>query len=218
MTKIKKIDLKINKTFGPHIGYCNLPEELIKDFNNDCDSIIKDKDKVKRHDHSDSLVGNVKQELLITPQVFSKYMKLFNDLVWAYFDYHKNSHGFDKLRYDSAWYVRQYAGDFNPLHVHTNCHISVIGYLKQPDGMIKEWEKEDQDHYPSAGYTEFHYGEAAMFNVNTVRVKPEVGLFYIFPSWMAHMVYPFRSEGERRTFSFNVLAAKTPKKDAPEPR
>jgi len=35
-------------------------------------------------------------------------------------------------------------------------------------------------------------------------VKPEVGDFYLFPSWLAHQVYPFRSDGERRSMAFNV--------------
>jgi hypothetical protein len=34
-------------------------------------------------------------------------------------------------------------------------------------------------------------------------VKPQVGDFYIFPSDLFHCVYPFKTVGERRSFSVN---------------
>ena len=33
--------------------------------------------------------------------------------------------------------------------------------------------------------------------------KPKVGTMYFFPSWLQHVVYPFRGEGERRTVAAN---------------
>ena len=35
-------------------------------------------------------------------------------------------------------------------------------------------------------------------------LKPEVGKFYMFPSWLQHMVYPFEGPGERRTVAANL--------------
>ena len=47
---------------------------------------------------------------------------------------------------------------------------------------------------------------------NNMKVKPKVGDFYMFPSWLDHQVYPFRSKykkpdikGERRSFSMNIV-------------
>ena len=54
-------ELKIYRPFGPSIGHCKLPQELIKDFNKDCESIMDHKVKKKTHDFSNELVGNVKQ-------------------------------------------------------------------------------------------------------------------------------------------------------------
>ena len=34
--------------------------------------------------------------------------------------------------------------------------------------------------------------------------KPKVGDVIIFPNYLMHTVYPFNSNGERRSFSFNV--------------
>tara|TARA_B100000886_G_C20015904_1_gene323835 strand:+ start:265 stop:387 length:123 start_codon:yes stop_codon:yes gene_type:complete len=38
----------------------------------------------------------------------------------------------------AGWFVRQYATEYNPLHVHADAHISCVGYLKIPAGMEEE--------------------------------------------------------------------------------
>ena len=37
-----------------------------------------------------------------------------------------------------------------------------------------------------------------------MNVKPEVGDFYLFPHYLMHAVYPFYSDDERRSISFNA--------------
>ena len=83
--------------------------------------------------------------------------------------------------------------------------MSCVGYLSLPDGIKEEWDREDKDHYPTAGGIEMQYGQVQLFSTNTVRIRPKVGDYYLFPWWMYHMVYPFRTKGERRYFSFNVF-------------
>ena len=41
-------------------------------------------------------------------------------------------------------------------------------------------------------------------HTHTFLVKPSVGDFFVFPSDLIHMVYPFYSDGERRSFSMNM--------------
>ena len=166
-------ELKIYRPFGPSIGHCKLPQELIDDFNKDCDNIVADKEKSKLHDFSDDLVGNVKQELIISPEVFEKWAPYFQKLVSAYIEAHPdNSKELQKIVFKSGWYVRTFAGDFNPLHYHTNCHMSCVGYLSLPKGIKEEWDKEDLDHYPTAGGIEMQYGQVQLFSTNTVRIRP----------------------------------------------
>ena len=108
-------ELKIYRPFGPSIGHCKLPQELLNDFNKDCDNIVADKEKSKLHDFSDDLVGNVKQELIISPEIFEKWAPYFQKLVSAYIEAHPdNSKELQKIVFKSAWYVRTFAGDFNP--------------------------------------------------------------------------------------------------------
>jgi hypothetical protein len=42
---------------------------------------------------------------------------------------------------------------------------------------------------------------------NLFVVKPAVGEFYLWPSWMLHCVYPFRSPGVRRSIAVNLSLA-----------
>ena len=50
----------------------------------------------------------------------------------------------------------------------------------------------------------FHSGQAATFSGHKHQATPEVGAIYLFPSWLSHMVYPFKGEGERRTVASNL--------------
>ena len=204
-------ELKIYSPFGPGIGHCKLPKEIIYDFNKDCEYLMDHKVKKKIHDYSGHLVGNVKQELIITHEVFEKWAHYFQKLMSVYISaYPDNMRELQKIIFKSAWYIRTFNGDFNPAHYHTDCHMSCVGYLGLPEGIEKEWEIEDKDHYPSAGSIEMQYGQVQLFSRNTVRMRPKVGDYYIFPWWMYHMVYPFRTKGERRSFSFNVLGEPKP--------
>ncbi|MEQ9315931.1 MAG: putative 2OG-Fe(II) oxygenase, partial [Henriciella sp.] len=109
-----------------------------------------------------------------------------------------------ELNIHGGWFVRQYSGDYNPLHIHTGAAISCVGYLALPDGIEAEWEEDYRDHHPSHGHLQFAHGTDVHYSVSNFMIKPRVGDFYIFPSYMFHCVYPFRSEGERRSFSMNL--------------
>ena len=206
---MEEFKLKLHRPFGPTIGQSLLPQDIIDDFNKDCESLMDDPIKKKAHDHSQNLAGNVKQELIINSAIFKKYAPYFNGLCTAYIAACPSDlYGPDALKkfdFQSGWYVRSFAGDFNPAHFHSNCHLSTVGYLKMPEGMKEEWDREDKEHFPSAGNIEMQFGQCQIFTNNTFRARPKVGDFYVFPWWMYHMVYPFRSKGERRSFSFNVF-------------
>ncbi len=100
-----------------------------------------------------------------------------------------------------AWGNISVAGDWNPIHKHTGA-ITGVGYVRLPDDIEREWAMEDHD--PSAGMIQFVNGNNMQLNTNAFRLKPEVGDIYFFPAWLLHEVYPFRSSGERWSFSFNT--------------
>jgi len=87
------------------------------------------------------------------------------------------------------------------MHIHDS-NLSGVAFLKIPPGFEKEYAKED--HHPTAGCLEFLGSIPNHFANHSYLVKPEVGDFYLFPSWLTHQVYPFRSKGERRSLAFNI--------------
>jgi hypothetical protein len=194
------------RPFGPALGHATLPDELIAEFNADIDG---GKDRI---DWSDKLVGKVTAEHLIPSDLLARHQLFFVDAALRYVsDYaHRNCRPIDvgvkpQVHIHSAWYVLQQAGDYNPIHLHTNAEFSCIGYLQMPDGIDEEWVKDGEDHYPANGHIEFMYGSPTFLSRSTFMVRPKVGDFFIFPSDMYHMVYPFRGAGERRSFSANIV-------------
>ena len=54
-------------------------------------------------------------------------------------------------------------------------------------------------------------GQAAKFSGNGFQATPNVGDIFLFPSWLSHAVYPFRTPNqERRSMSFNVDLKRKP--------
>jgi hypothetical protein len=105
----------------------------------------------------------------------------------------------------AAWFVRQFENEYNPMHDHANCTLSCVGYLKLPEGIDEEWKEDYKDHYPANGHINFIYGTDGLYTNSNFLVKPQVGDFYIFPSYLYHGVYPFYTKGERRSFSMNMI-------------
>lgn len=194
--------------FGPPMAYCKMPSDLIKTINDWVDAEVKD---VKQIDWSGYLVGKTSEEFSFTREIMEKICD-FLDPCFKEFDYfrvqrqNKNHHPdiITEVDYNSAWIVRSFAGDFNPLHLHTNCNVSCIGYTKLPEEFDEEWKKDYEDHYPCVGMTEFMHEKGSWAYQGGFILKPSVGDFIIFPAELQHMAYPFKSKGERRTFSINA--------------
>ena len=48
-------------------------------------------------------------------------------------------------------------------------------------------------------------GDPKTFSGHKLQHPPEIGDIFLFPSWLTHMVYPFRTPNEeRRSVSFNL--------------
>ena len=69
--------------------------------------------------------------------------------------------------------------------------------------MQEELDVEFTDHYPSNGLIEFMYGEnIGLTSTGTMRTPKEKDI-YFFPARLNHMVYPFKSNVERVSVSYN---------------
>ena len=210
--------------YGPAIGHAKLPDELVNDLNKDCDDIVKDKELSKTQDFSQNLVGEVEQELLLSKDVVNKWGNWFGKQVRAYVAAYfnqltiPNQNIFSvpieealqaannlQINVQAAWYIRSFSGDYNPLHTHGNCELTCVGYLKVPDLSGEQKNEKGRNNngvlevMGSAGYSDLTF-----FENDRIGFTPEVGNWYLFPASLRHGVYPFKADGERRSFSINM--------------
>ena len=213
---------EVLRPFGPCIVKAKIPElvqkDLIQLFERNGDA----------KDHSIELAGNMIREFSIDDSVLDatqaqRFIQMLADGSAEVYKAGKTVRGENTKRYvtqrhidlvdermknmqlscaiHSSWGNISVAGDFNPSHSHAGM-ISGVGYLRLPDDIEQEWENEDHD--PSVGMINFVNGSNLPLDSNTTRFKPAVGDIYFFPAWLIHEVYPFRSKGERWSFSFNT--------------
>ena len=213
--------MKFHQKFSPTILETKAPDEFIKIINRIGDDVLSNDVKSKEWDFSEKLVGKVKKEvqipmtdkdestycLDIMKTACLDYLKEMIELNRAY-DWMKVSGGLptptkDNINIAQSWIVSQYPGEYNPWHKHSG-NFSAVIYLKIPKDIEKEYDIETRDHYPSTGFIEFMYGQSEDFRSDTAMFKPEVGKMLVFPSWLKHSVYPFYTDGERRSMSFNA--------------
>ena len=108
-------------------------------------------------------------------------------------------------RITTMWFVNQKPGEYNPAHIHTNCKISSVMYLRKPSRQIRD----RKEHYSSDGMITFmnNTGTDNNFANSQCSFNPEPGDMYIFPALQHHMVWPYRSEDpndSRISLSFNA--------------
>jgi uncharacterized protein (TIGR02466 family) len=199
----KQISYDLFTPFGPRIMRSSIPQNIVDLVNEKADSILGDDQKSNDLDYSSNLAGNVKKEVALSLGEVKSLETVINKLVTEYImktvaDQFKPEN--TNMTYTS-WVVSQYAGDFNPMHIHDS-QLSGVFFLKVPPGYEEEYRRED--HYPSVGCLEFLGSVPNTFSKHNWMIKPQIGDLYIFPSWLSHQVYPFRSEGERRSMAFNI--------------
>ena len=204
--------------FSPVIGYKKLSPSFVEKLNNSMND--------KLEDWSDNLVGKVKQELKFDDDIINFFIEEMKDFIMRY---QLNTEvytsmgrsGLDPnsnygISTTSGWFIRQFEGEYNPVHVHPDSMVSCVGYLKLPEGIEDEWEEDYKDHHPSHGHIQFFHGSSLPYSSTNFLFKPQVGDFIIFPAHMFHTVYPFKTKGERRSFSVNLTVHRTPKEEVKE--
>jgi len=211
---------KFHRPFSPTIMESTVPDKFVEIVNDTADKVLGSEAASVEWDWSHKLVGKVHKEVQIPVKNKEHRELLFTTMKGACVDYLKESiknntaYGWKKIAGNAvptmdnihmahSWVVSQYAGEYNPWHHHSGDFSAVI-FLKLPPNMHKEIEKDFKDHYPANGLIEFMFGENQGFRSDNLKFKPEVGKLLMFPSWLKHFVYPFKSEGERRSMSFNA--------------
>jgi len=174
--------------FGPLIMNISVTEEQLKDLKKLCN---------KKTSYHNSLAGHIKDEYKID---FTKYNTIIQPQLKTFKEAYKNFYAkeLESIKTKAAWVNYMKAGDFNPPHIHTNCRFSSVLFMQFPKEILKENEKH-QASSKGPGAIQFMYGEGQpQDNINSYPVIPKEGSMFIFPSFVNHFVYPFRSKNVRR--------------------
>jgi len=190
--------MKILSPFGPKIAKLKLPQFLIKKINAEVDKILSKKKLVKKLDYSKKLVGQVKQEFQL-PKAFVQ-KNLEKVITKEVKNYIKKTTGKNtsKVNIKNFWVVRQFNNEYNPIHFHDG-HISGVGYLKVPS-----FKSSSKKLIKTDGSIDFISGNKMLLSESIHNHQPKTGDVILFPHYLMHTAYPFNSNGERRSFSFNL--------------
>ncbi len=190
--------MKVISPFGPKIAKLKFSSKLINKINNEVDKILSKKNLLRKLDYSKKLVGQVKQEFQLPKSFIAKNLEkvIFNEVEKYVFQ--TLGKKVKKISIKNFWIVRQFNNEYNPIHYHDG-HISGVGYLKIPKFISKNNKKSKID-----GTIDFVNGNKMFLSDSIYNHQPKVGDVILFPHYLMHTAYPFKSTGERRSFSFNL--------------
>lgn len=190
--------MKNIKPFGPVIGKTRISNNFIKKINNEFDLKIKNKNS----DYSSKLASQIRNEIKLNSNFIKK--NLAKEIIIDAKKFLKNEKikNIKEIRILNLWVVRQFKGEYNPVHYHEG-DLSGVGYLKLPKNMTTNKEVKNKK-IRTNGTIDFINGQKNFLSKSIYNVVPKIGDMYIFPNYLMHTAYPFNIEGERRSFSFNL--------------
>ena len=175
--------MKYLKPFGPSIGRTKVSQNFLNKLNKEFD----ERSVTKKIDYSSKLASQIKNEITKNIKIF-----LLNEKI-------KN---IKKINILNLWVVRQFKGEYNPIHYHEG-DLSGVGYLKLPKNMTKN-KLVSNKKIKTNGTIDFINGQKGFLSKSIYNVNPKERDLLIFPNYLMHTAYPFNTTGERRSFSFNA--------------
>ena len=201
------MDFAVNCPFGPLIYTADISGDFHKFLVDGLEDCRKAQDARQR------LVGNIDQQRFApyNPQKFTKFL---DPHIVNYMEEKNNRHNNikdicnDKLvQWDAKkstikynlgqgpWVNFQKKGEFNPIHNHGGI-VSAVIFIKIP--------KELKDERDSSTYTAKASGCLEFLYMGQhIVVKPKEAMMFLFPAYLQHAVYPYHSDVERVSMSFN---------------
>jgi uncharacterized protein (TIGR02466 family) len=200
MNKMKKIEINYNFYYwGPFLFKTKVLDEEIKKILFFCK---KNKKLNCRHE----LAGHISDEYLLNNKdIFPLLLPYVETYLKTRYD--KMGISFNgKIEMTGVWVNYMKQGEFNPPHTHIG-DLSCVLYLQIP----KDMDNNKKNHIARSeapGSITFNYGENLKNNISVQNFFPKTGDFFIFPGWLQHYVFPFKSKGERISLSANFREIK----------
>jgi|TARA_Y100000739_G_C20553412_1_gene439377 uncharacterized protein (TIGR02466 family) len=190
--------MKNLKPFGPSIGRTKVSQNFLNKLNKEFD----ERSVTKKIDYSSKLASQIKNEIKISNNFIQKNLKNEITKNIKIFLLNEKIKNIKKINILNLWVVRQFKGEYNPIHYHEG-DLSGVGYLKLPKNMTKN-KLVTNKKIKTNGTIDFINGQKGFLSKSIYNVKPKVRDLLIFPNYLMHTAYPFNTTGERRSFSFNA--------------
>tara|TARA_B100001057_G_scaffold333652_1_gene334206 strand:- start:6079 stop:6672 length:594 start_codon:yes stop_codon:yes gene_type:complete len=190
--------MKNIKPFGPSIGISKVSKKFVKKLNNEFDVKFNFRPK----DYSSKLASQIKNEVKVSKFFIEKYLsKEIKNNIKKFLNKEKILK-IREIQILNLWIVRQFKGEYNPIHFH-NGDLSGVGYIKVPSDMTTNRLIKNKK-IKTNGTIDFVNGQKSFLCKSIFNFVPKVGDLIIFPNYLMHTAYPFNVDGERRSFSFNA--------------
>ena len=190
--------MKNFKPFGPSIGKTKISKKFFDKLNKEFDT----KSNIKKIDYSSKLASQIQKELKISDKFIKKNLISELKINIKKFLKNENIKNIKEIKILNLWVVRQFKGEYNPIHYHEG-DLSGVGYLKLPKGMTRNKMVKNKK-IKTNGTIDFINGQKGFLSKSIYNVSPKIRDLLIFPNYLMHSVYPFNIDGERRSFSFNA--------------
>ena len=190
--------MKNLKPFGPSIGRTKVSQNFLNKLNKEFD----ERSVTKKIDYSSKLASQIKNEIKISNNFIQKNLKNEITKNIKIFLLNEKIKNIKKINILNLWVVRQFKGEYNPIHYHEG-DLSGVGYLKLPKNMTKN-KLVTNKKIKTNGTIDFINGQKGFLSKSIYNVNPKERDLLIFPNYLMHTAYPFNITGERRSFSFNA--------------
>ena len=215
--KEKTYEMKIEmiQPWSVPVFKTTLPPDVLQVMIEISDHILADKGAKS---HGGNLAGQIEKELLVEHKMLEEtgVMGFFMGAIRQFVIMCKCQQMPDRVddiqreewltQMLTMWIISQQPGEYNPIHIHTQCTISSVMYIKVPKMLPSK-----KEHRPGDDGSITFISNAARdvdFSVPSITYSPAVGDFFMFGAQQQHLVYPYRCEEgdpERRSISFNAV-------------
>jgi len=213
-----EIAIELIQPWSVPIFKTTLPPDVLQTMIEISDQVIANKEAERV---GDSLAGQIEKELKVELNILeqTKVMDFFIGTVREFVIQCKYQMMLDNTIQQEEWLIQmlimwivsQQPNEYNPMHVHTECTISSVMYLKVPKMLPSR--KESSSTTPNSDGSILFVNSASRdieLCKPDIAFSPQVGDFYIFGAHQGHAVYPYRCEEgqedvERRSISFNAV-------------
>jgi len=184
--------------WGPCIVKTQVDQETI--------DLLLSEGEASKEDASPELAGVLKNQFHYRDKdKFNKFMEgtfnLYNNAMKQWKETNEKAPSTYFL--EKLWINYQGPNEFNPPHSHGGA-LSFVIFAKIPIELRAENQNYKGLSAGPGGIT-FLYGDTDDRCITNHSVFPEVGDMYIFPAWVKHWVYPFKSDCTRISISGNVI-------------